>query len=398
MNMWIEAYTVLLECFLFFYFYHRMLKPYYPSRRLTGIFYIFFYGLFLYGSLTLPMLPRMGMIGFFLFLYYYFVLRQSGLKIFYSFIIFSIIAVFADLFSGAVLTYMGIPIQECLGTGTGRFIYNTIAKIMHLLLLVLFLTATQLRYDARSLRRALPLILCNAASFFILSFQFESFIASGQYAPFIFSTIAVLFINIVVCVYTESEKKFYALQERQHIIEQQLKYQEKYYQDTVALQEESRLLWHDMKKYLLAMENMVSDDSPKEAKEQLSFLTKNLEHLKQVIHTGNRMVDGILNYGMRKADSANVKIEPDIWINPVLDFPATDFYIIVGNTIDNAVEACSSTSSAEGDTSAVSLPKPPVIHLTLRQQNHVLLYEISNPIPPSLQRKRGKSMDTAWRV
>ncbi|MDE7284892.1 MAG: ATP-binding protein [Lachnospiraceae bacterium] len=380
MNIWIESYTVLLECILTFYFFHRMLQPSYPSYQMTGVFYILYYGLFLYASLYFPMFPRMGILSLFMFIYYYFVLKQPGIKIFYSLIVFYITVAFADLFSGAALTLMGIPVQKCLGTGAGRFIYNTVAKVMHLLLSILFITVTRRRYDARSLRRAIPLILCNAASFIILSVQFESFIDNEHYTPFILSTVAVLLINIVICVYTEYEKYFYMLQERQHIMAQQLEYQEKYYQDTIALQEESRSLWHDMKKYMLAMETMVSGSRSEEANEQLLFLTKSLEHLKQVIHTGNQMVDGILNYGMQKANSANVKIDFDLWIDPVLNFPTADFYIIVGNTIDNAVDACS----------AISTPELASIRLTLRQQNHVLLYEISNPIPSSPVKKAGK--------
>lgn len=379
MNVWIEAYTVLLECVLTFYFFHRLLQPKYPSRLLCGGFGIFYYGLFLYASLRVPMFPRMGIIISLIFVWYHFCLKNSGLKTVYGLILFYIATAFADLFSGAVLTSMGTPIQECLGVGTGRFIYNTLAKVMHLLLLVLLLTITQRRYDTRSLRKAIPLILCNAASFLVLSAQFESFIASENQFPFILSTVAVLIINIVICIYTETEKNFYMLQERHHIMEQQIKYQEKYYQDTIALQEEFRSLWHDMQKYMLAIETMVSGNRLEEANVELSSLTKSFDHLKQVIHTGNQMVDGILNYGMQKANSANVKIDFDLWIDPMLDFPTTDFYIIVGNTIDNAIDACC----------AVSTPEQASISLTLRQQNHVLLYEISNPIPSSPVKKTG---------
>ena len=379
MNVWIEAYTVLLECVLTFYFFHRLLQPQYPSPWLCGGFCVLYYTLFLYASLHIPMVPRMGIVILLIFAWYHFFLKTSVLKTFYGIILFYITIAFADLSSGAILTSMGIPMQECLGVGTGRFIYNTIAKIMHLLLLVLLLTVTRRRYDARSLRNAIPLILCNAASFFVLAVQFESFIAGERRSPFLLSTVAVLVINIVICIYTETEKNFYALQERQHITEQQLEYQEKYYQDTIALQEEFRSLWHDMQKYMLAMETMAAANQSEEASAQLSSLTKSIDHLKQVIHTGNQTVDGILNYGLQKAHSANVKIDFDLWLDPVLHFPTTDFYIIVGNTIDNAVDACR----------AVPAPEQATINITLRQQNHVLLYEISNPIPSSPMEKTG---------
>lgn len=380
MNIWIEAYTVLLECIFTFYFFHRMLQPAYPSRWLIASIYILYYCLFVYTSLHFPMLPRLGVSSLFLLMSYHFLLKQSALKILYNIVIFYIIAAFADLFSGAVLTGMGIPVQECLGIGAGRFIYNTTAKILHLLLLILFLTVTQRRCDTHALRRAIPLIFCNAASFTMLSAQFESFIVSEQYAPFIISTVAVLLINIIICVYTESEKRFYEIQEQKRLMEQQLEYQQEYYQAAIARQEESRVLWHDMKKHMLAMEALIADNRSSEAADNLTSLKESLQHLDQTVHTGNQMLDGILNYGMQKANTAHVRLNLDLWVDPTLQFPVADFYVILGNTIDNAVEACST----------LSMPDLAIINLILRQKNHTLFYEISNPMPPFPAKKAGK--------
>ena len=54
-------------------------------------------------------------------------------------------------------------------------------------------------------------------------------------------------------------------------------------------------------------------------------------------------------------------------------------YIIIGNTMDNAIEACD----------AFPADHKPSISCTLRQKNHVLLYEISNPIPQVSVKKAG---------
>lgn len=380
MNIWIEAYTVLLECILTFYFFHRMLQPTYTSSRQICIYYTLYYMLFLYVSLYIPMIPRMGITSFCLFMYYHFALNLAKLKILYCLILFFITIAFSDLFSGAILSCIGIPIQECLGIGAGRFIYNTTAKILHLLLLILFLTVTQRRCDTHALRRAIPLIFCNAASFTVLSAQFESFIVSEQYAPFIISTVAVLLINIIICVYTESEKRFYEIQEQKRLMEQQLEYQQEYYQAAIARQEESRVLWHDMKKHMLAMEALIADNRSSEAADNLTSLKESLQHLEQTVHTGNQMLDGILNYGMQKANSAHVRLNLDLWVDPTLQFSVADFYVILGNTIDNAVEACST----------LSMPDLAIINLILRQKNHTLFYEISNPMPPSPAKKAGK--------
>ena len=58
----------------------------------------------------------------------------------------------------------------------------------------------------------------------------------------------MLVINIVVCGYTEIVKKSYELQKNQLCMQEQLAKQELYYQDIIARQDESRALWHDIKK------------------------------------------------------------------------------------------------------------------------------------------------------
>ena len=88
---------------------------------------------------------------------------------------------------------------------------------------------------------------------------------------------------------------------------------------------------------MLAMENLVSTKTRPEAESQLSALKKKFSSLDQMIDTGNSIVDGILNYGSNKAGSLGISIN-----------------------------SC-----------------------TLRQKNHVLLYEISNPIPQVSVKKAG---------
>ena len=64
---------------------------------------------------------------------------------------------------------------------------------------------------------------------------------------------------------------------------------------------------------------------------------------------------------------------------PTLNISPVDLYIIIGNTMDNAIEACDAFPAGH----------KPSISCTLRQKNHVLLYEISNPIPQVSVKKAG---------
>lgn len=380
MNIQIETYTVLLECILTAYFFHKMLQPHYPSHTGMLLVYIVYFGILFFLTFYAPMFFRIGIVCLYLFLCYHFYLKQSAVKLVYTFVLFFAAAMFADLIGGFVLFRLGISVEEIMGISAGRFIYNTSTKLIHLLLLVIILSLTLLHYDSHALFHAVPLILCNAISIFMLSVQFDGFLASDRYTPFVISTVGMLIINIVICGYTESVKYTYELCEKELCMEEQLKYQEKYYQDMVVNQKESCALWHDIKKYMLAMEALVTDHRNTEADAQLSSLKKKIDNLKYLVSTGNSMVDGILSYGMQKSRDVGIPMKLDLWFDSALEFSPVDFYIILGNTIDNAVEACSIIPDSES----------PSITCTLRQKNHVLFYEICNPFSDNIEEKPGK--------
>ena len=258
MNFPIEIYTIIIECLLIFYFFHKEVRPVYPSRRYIILFCISLFAVIMLSTLYTPMFIRLAIISLFLFLCYTFCFKCKIFQITYTIILFFVTSMFSDVIGAFVLSRLGISINELLGISEGRLIYNTTSKIIHLFLLVIIILFTNARFDSKALLHAIPLMLCNLSSIFILFAQYTTFIDNGKYSTFVMTTICMLVINIVVCGYTEIVKKSYELQKNQLCIQEQLAKQELYYQDIIARQDESRALWHDIKKYMLAMENLVS--------------------------------------------------------------------------------------------------------------------------------------------
>lgn len=106
------------------------------------------------------------------------------------------------------------------------------------------------------------------------------------------------------------------------------------------------------------MENLVSTKTRPEAESQLSALKKKFSSLDQMIDTGNSIVDGILNYGSNKAGSLGISINFNLWLDTDLNISPVDLYIIIGNTMDNAIEACDAFPAGH----------KPSISCTLRQK------------------------------
>lgn len=60
----------------------------------------------------------------------------------------------------------------------------------------------------------------------------------------------------------------------------------------------------------------------------------------QKIFTANAVVNGILNLKLQKMEMAQTEYEFDIHIPEQLKIQGTDLGVLLGNLLDNAIEAC----------------------------------------------------------
>ena len=138
--------------------------------------------------------------------------------------------------------------------------------------------------------------------------------------------------------------------------------QEEYYQQLLNKQTETRALWHDLNKYLRA----AKAESP--SSQALSQMESLLNSATQIVDVGNRVVSVILNEYAQAAKAAGTELRLKVTVPEELFVSAADLYVLIGNTMDNALEACKDLPSHQR-----------LIDLTLRTHNDVLYYKLVNP-------------------
>lgn len=160
--------------------------------------------------------------------------------------------------------------------------------------------------------------------------------------------------------------------------------QEDYYQQLLEKQTRTRALWHDLNKYLRAAK---AETAPSEALEQLQRM---LDDATAIVDVGNSVVNVILNEYAQSAKALGIELRLKVQVPEKLGISAADLYILVGNTMDNAIEACR------------SLPQHQCfIELTLRTHQDILYYKVANPYDGTTKRPkdamRGHGLDNARR-
>lgn len=381
MNIGIELATVIVELLLPWYFYSGMLGKSQSSVEIQRLVALTYFGILTCLSLLVDAsVTRSTLIILFTYLAAKLYFRKTWIETIYPTILFFLFAIVSDILCGTLLQMLGISFASLLGSGIERLLYNTLGKLFHLLCLYITLAITKANFDRRSITRALPLLSCQLLSIYICFHNFL-FIEQGINPTSVnLETLGLLYINLVICTYVDVLSRAYESEKEAQLAKQQFAVQRNYYLDIMERQEETRSLWHDIKKYMASMEALVGNEKKEEAQQCLEEIRSAFSKSATVVDTGNTLLDSILTYGMKKAKEVGVVLLPEIWVDSNLGFPATDLFVIMGNTIDNAIEACSSVDDVASR----------IVSISLYQKNHLLLYEIKNPYNPTTKPKQGR--------
>ena len=380
MNLAVESITVIAEVFLAWYFFTGKLGL--PcTSKIEAVFCYIYYGIMLTCATFLISIAflRLLFIAVIAFVLSKIVYQKAWTEVAYTVLVFFVMSALADVICGGLLSLARIPMEHILGNGFVRLVYNGTSKIAHLVLLYMVLAFSKAKYDKRAFIRSIPLIVGHIFSLAIC-FQNFSLLSSGA-SPLIITleTFGLLYISVIVCYYVEIQKQSYEDKERALKAEQSLEIQRNYYQGVMERQEETRALWHDIKKYMIAMEALVESDKREEAQKCLTEIEVSIIGIQDSVDVENAIVNSILTYGVENARKKNIKLNMDVWVGKDLQILPSDLFVIIGNTIDNAIEACS----------MISRINDRVIYLTLHQVNRLLYYEIVNPYTEDMQKKKG---------
>ena len=97
---------------------------------------------------------------------------------------------------------------------------------------------------------------------------------------------------------------------------------------------------HDYRNHIQAMKSHAAAGDLDAIAEYLDGLDAELDTIEPAIKTGNRMADAILNSKISLANAKGIQVIADANIAVELTISQVDLCIILGNLLDNAMEAC----------------------------------------------------------
>lgn len=104
-----------------------------------------------------------------------------------------------------------------------------------------------------------------------------------------------------------------------------------------------RFLKHDIRNHIYKMQNLLSENKLKELEEYFSETQEYIKIQNLYVSSGNSDIDSLLNYKLYQAENIGVKFETEIKLPEQIEINSFDLNIVIGNLLDNAIEALNKT-------------------------------------------------------
>ena len=280
------------------------------------------------------------------------------------FVLGSVVEILAMLLIGVRLPDTDLLMQA----GAARVIYVVFSNLIQIPLLILVSHFFNREESDLRIVWLLPLISIQLASISVC-YVVQCHAADKDFPDYmVFFMAVLLFVNIMIVFYVEALRKNEKEKYLAELTEQHYHLQIEYYQQLLEKQQETKALWHDIKKYTTAMQAVAAQNDSEQLRQIAQAAEDAYERVKDISAVGNPVVDALLNQYLRSAKENQIQVLLDITIPEVLAISTLLLSVVIGNTFDNAIEAC-----------RLIAPEKRVIHLQLRKQNRILFYSIENP-------------------
>ena len=191
----------------------------------------------------------------------------------------------------------------------------------------------------------------------------------------------ILIINVVLYVLFRRQEVYFREEEMIRNQLKELEYESAHYRELEQHQQEIRRIRHDIKNELSGIYGYLENGEVGEGKKEIEILLQQMTAAEQKIFTANAVVNGILNLKLQKMEMAQTEYEFDIHIPEQLKIQGTDLGVLLGNLLDNAIEAC---QEFQGEKK---------IRLLIEYQNSGVVIHCENPCNEDTETLQTKKKD-----
>lgn len=153
------------------------------------------------------------------------------------------------------------------------------------------------------------------------------------------STALVLLINFATFYLYDQISRILSDKTDKMLIQQQNKYYEKQLELMKSSSKAIKTIKHDLKNHMASLYYLAEDDKKEEVLEYLSGVIEVFNNKEGLASTGNVVIDSIINFKLQEVEKEEIAVTLDLNIPKELKIPSFDITVILGNLLDNALNA-----------------------------------------------------------
>ncbi|MGL4607919.1 MAG: GHKL domain-containing protein [Eubacteriaceae bacterium] len=296
----------------------------------------------LLGKNSLLLLGITSMLAFFQLFYRN---KKVGTSIFLA-LVYCVIAVLAESLTMFILMiFNDSSLQEILYTYDARVIGHLISKNIMIILIVIAGTLLKniTKKEIPNLKTITYLGVLPLSSILIL-YQlgenlYENFDGVNSIASLI-GTLGLVVGNVLVFIFFNREQKYEQQKMKALFQEEQIIKQKEHYKSMENNSQEIRRIHHDIKNMIIVLSAYAKQGKLAEINKCLDNMEISIEKFAPSIYTGYVGIDSILSEKMNVVKKKKIDFEKKIMFSRNLLVDEMDVCIIIGNVLNNAIEAC----------------------------------------------------------
>jgi len=282
-----------------------------------------------------------------IFLFIAYKLFKGNLKEKFLFVtVFYFFLIFTDILSVNIISYfVGRNIKDIIINQTwARMLFSQISK----LLLFIILKIIKNDYKGRKTEIPIPywywilfvyiISVINLLGIFYISMVLNDYHVEMQYLMVVISLGSLLIVGMTYYIFIKLSE-FYKERSNYKIIEIKNELLTKSIEEKEKVYKEIRKINHDFKNHIVCIENLLKEGKHNLAIEYIRDLKNEAFETYTWIKTGNDVVDAILNQKRSEGNSKNIKMNMKVSIPEDIDIEPLDLCAILGNALDNSIEA-----------------------------------------------------------
>ena len=126
------------------------------------------------------------------------------------------------------------------------------------------------------------------------------------------------------------------------LLEEKIAFEETRYNDASAIWNNVRKVQHDMKQHLVVMAGFLEQEEPKKCQEYIDSLLPEVDQIGKLVRSNNAVLDYLINSKLCALKDTRIVISGSI--GDLSDIRDIDLACLIGNILDNAIEALSNVS------------------------------------------------------